>query len=365
MAGSPMTSCLHGRSDESGSGVSGGGGKSARPSTDADDDTAQHLREVAYEAFVRAAASAAGCPAGVKDERYAVTLRVDPQSGLLDFSAVSLDRIRLWPHVVVDVATGVLLWLEQPGRQEQHRALLARLAAALRTTTNSAAQSDVAEGTVQAAVSVLLDSTASRGSHRAAAARLGLSNRQPLYVVASAGARDVTGATAPEAMMRTRVGVVRASIRMSPPELLQAGPTQRLGVGTSGDVDHLPSSWQQALIALRLTSPWTPVRHWASLGAMAVLAGAVDYSTTSHADEQNIERAAAEPWGLETMEAIIRTSGIRSGAEALGLHHSTLQVRRDRLSKLMGYAIDTPEGRIRLAAGLVLHYMRKNVFDGP
>jgi DNA-binding transcriptional LysR family regulator len=65
--------------------------------------------------------------------------------------------------------------------------------------------------------------------------------------------------------------------------------------------------------------------------------------------------AAAERWGLDTLEAIARTDSSRAASAVLGLHHSSVQSRQNRLEHLLGFKLGTADGRTRAMAALTLY----------
>jgi DNA-binding PucR family transcriptional regulator len=70
--------------------------------------------------------------------------------------------------------------------------------------------------------------------------------------------------------------------------------------------------------------------------------------------------AAAHPWALGTLDAVIRHLTVRKAATELHVHHSTLQERIVHLRRELGFDVDSPTGRQRAALALVLRRLRNS-----
>ena len=162
-----------------------------------------------------------------------------------------------------------------------------------------------------------------------------------------------------DAVVGTRFGGVRALVAAAncPPPT-----TSACGIGETVTVERLADSFDQALVALRLSRTGETV-HYRDLGALSLLVRAHDASPVQHPDAVAIGAAtAASPLARRVLEAMEVNSTVRAAAHELGLHHSTVQAHCDRLEKELGYSFRTAQGRTRLALALVLHRLDRDMF---
>jgi sugar diacid utilization regulator len=157
-------------------------------------------------------------------------------------------------------------------------------------------------------------------------------------------------------VLATPFGDVRASVV----EAVRFSATCIAGVGSGVRLHDLPASWSQSLVALRLASWIAPVVRWDDLGAVALLASVPAEEARTHPDVQAVREAGAEPWGLDTLEAVARTDSSRAASAILGLHHSTVQSRATRLEDLLGFRLGTAEGRTRAMVALALYRLTRH-----
>jgi len=308
------------------------------------------------DAFVRAAAVLAGCPAGLHHPQRRLRLRVDPDGARLPPG----ERSPEWPGQPLDGGDGALVWLERPGPATPTDAMvLERLAAGVRVvlerTRARAPRRD------PALVELLLDSNADADDRARAAGQLGLPSDTPVRAVAS-----IPGdSPLPEPLHKwsTTVGPLNASIAVpGVPELLV-----RAGIGPAGSPADLPRSWRGALVALRLTGagtglhPGPRVLRHDDLGGLALLSEALGSAAAHVPDVAALERIAEQlPWALATLDALAEHASLRRAATALHVHHSTLQERAGQLAHALGYPLDTAAGHHRLYLALVLRRLHHN-----
>jgi hypothetical protein len=298
------------------------------------------------ESFVRGAAVLAGHPAGLAHPQHQLWLRVDAD-GRSVTPVTDPDQAHQWPHRDLDDGSGAVVWIERPQESVLDGVLLERLAAGVHLTLERVSPVSVDDDA--GAVEILL-STASDDARRKAARRLRLPENSRVHVVASA-------ADAPppfsrrSAVVTTPDGDVRASIV----EAARFSSACVAGVGSAVRLHDVPTSWSQALVALRLATRLAPVVRWDDLGALALLATVPADDAVHHPDVVAIREAAVEPWGLDTLEAVARTESSRAASAVLGLHHSTIQSRQARLEELLRFRLGTSEGRTRAMVALTLH----------
>lgn len=306
------------------------------------------------EPFVRGAAVLAGCPAGFAHPLHHLWLRVDAEGHALA-PVKDVAAAQQWPHHDLADGSGGVVWLERTTGATAHDAvLLERLASCLHLTIERVSPLDLDDA---GAIEILLSATSTDDARRKASRRLRLREGSKVRVVALPPA-DAGSAVPRSAVVATPYGPVRAAI-VGQGEEWQA---VRYGAGEPGGAAELPRSWDQALLALRVSSRLTPAVHWAELGALAAL-GDLPSGAAVHPDVVRIAEAS-EPWVLDTLEAVSRTDSVRAAAHLLGLHHSTVQARQSQLDELLGFAVGSAPGRVRVAAALVVHRLGTTRFDG-
>jgi hypothetical protein len=148
----------------------------------------------------------------------------------------------------------------------------------------------------------------------------------------------------PTAVVATARGLARVVLAVDAASIPQG---VRAGIGTAGSADRLPESWASALIALRLTTPDTPVVDASALGGLLLVAQSADRSSEPHPDAVALE--GLDDRSRAILAAFGATGSVRAAAARLGMHHSTVQSRLDGLSATLGYDPREPDGRTRLA----------------
>jgi hypothetical protein len=303
------------------------------------------------ESFIRGAAVLAGYPAGLAHPQHQLWLRVDA-AGRSATPVTDPDQAHQWPHRDLGDGSGAVVWIERPQESVLDGVLLERLAAGVHLTLERVSPVSVDDDA--GAVEILL-STASDDARRKAARRLRLHADARVHVVASA-ADEPPPFSRRSAVLSTPFGDVRASIV----EAVRFSTACRAGVGAAVRLHDVPASWSQALVALRLATHIAPVVRWDDLGALALLASVPDDVAAHHPDVVAVREAAGEPWGLDTLEAVVRTDSSRAASAVLGLHHSTIQSRQSRLEDLLGFRLGTADGRTRAMVALTLHRLTEH-----
>ncbi|WP_420114717.1 helix-turn-helix domain-containing protein [Pseudactinotalea sp.] len=109
----------------------------------------------------------------------------------------------------------------------------------------------------------------------------------------------------------------------------------RTGLGTWTETEDLPGSCRAALLAFRLADDVTPVVDTAALG---VLFRAVEVLAPMAAEFPDVAALGAlDARTAHTLRTLVHAESVRAAAAALGMHHSTLQERHDKLTRTLGY----------------------------
>ncbi|MFJ9367272.1 PucR family transcriptional regulator [Nocardia sp. NPDC101769] len=310
-------------------------------------------RRAGLDSFIRAAAILSGCPAGLHDPDRHLTIRIHPDGHRID-PAPHSDA-----YATADLGGGSTgyVWLEREAPAlPTDRIILERLAVGATVVLDRTR--GTTPGHDPASVEALLSAETGSAARRLALRRLALPAELRVRVVASLP--DHPGSDSePAVRWTTRIGRVHAAVI---PADIEPTPAARAGVGPIVTAAELPRSWTAALRALRLTGePGPRLLSYDDLGGWALVADRIS------ADEALIEdvhtlRAARDqlPDALETLTAIAETDSLRRAAEALFIHHSTLQARLRRLIAVLGYRPDTASGRTRLHLALALHRINLN-----
>jgi hypothetical protein len=135
-------------------------------------------------------------------------------------------------------------------------------------------------------------------------------------------------------------------------------PGLRVGVGSRTDAVSADKSWEQAVAAMRfaLTPGGAGYLHHAGetiieygeLGALALLAAVPTEVLMSHSEIAALNAMAATDVGaldISAIEAFFRTGSLRSAAQVLHVHHSTVAARLERVQQVMGWRLDEPVSR--------------------
>ncbi|WP_156378876.1 hypothetical protein [Microbacterium sp. Root61] len=287
--------------------------------------------DVGVEALARAAALLSGVVAGV--ESASQRLRVSPDGA----RAVDDGSSHGWPGV--DVSVDERVWIERSGAAHANDAMVlerfALAVAVLRTRRRSVADDPVR---------LVIDGTRPESERVVAAARLRLDGLRS-HVRATPPTSRVDG---PSTLVATTYGVVRATL-VTAASSTDAGPA---GIGTEGDVAHLAGSWADALLALRLTDAEHPVVDAAALGLLLPAVRALEGEGVGHPDVDAL--AALDARAARALAALVEGESVRAAADALGMHHSTLQARREAFTRELGYDPRSSIGRARYAVAALL-----------
>jgi hypothetical protein len=134
----------------------------------------------------------------------------------------------------------------------------------------------------------------------------------------------------------------------------------------AAEIKDLHHSFRTALVALRLCDPpTTPAVTADEYGGLVDLLA--DASVDSpQPDADRLDDIARHPWGLSTVESIVRSPSVRQAARLAGVHHSTLQSRLESIVDAIGFDPYAGFGRTRLGtAYLVWRLRHSRVLDLP
>ncbi|WP_418277023.1 helix-turn-helix domain-containing protein [Isoptericola jiangsuensis] len=317
-----------------------------------DADAASALRVIAHfdnlvegaaprEAILRAAAALAGVAAGFRDSASGITMRVDPAGNTVGGPPAASPGT----SVVVDRSRATSVWLERDGSTGPlDELILERCAQALRVRIRPVTGPLTPEELAYTAC----DPTAPAAERGAALTVLGL----PADPVVMATPPDVP----PEVAARAHVaggwiGLLPDDEAVTPE---RRAPTVRTGLARShgGDV---PGACDRAVAALNLAvAPahgGPTVVRFEELGAARLISERLTPQAAA-ADPEIVmleTLRARRPWVPETFYHLASGATLRQAAQALQIHHSTLQDRLEWLEAQAGFALRTPEGRLRAA----------------
>lgn len=296
-------------------------------------------RGVGVESMLRGAAVLSGATVGQRDTREIVRVRAD------GVRVEPVDPGDRW--MLRESGTDSVAWIEREGEPHTNDAMiLERLTIALGILRARRA------GDAESAVELAISSFAGEGERASALSRLRLTP-EPMRVIASPP-DPAPSPRHPSAVVATRHGLTRATIvpaEITAEEVWTAPSDLRVGLGTAGQGEHLPNSWAEALIAVRLTTAAEPVIVAEDLGAFLLIAGAAD-SGELHPDAASLGRVDAR--SRELLDAVVDEQSVRAAAVRLGRHHSSVQDRLTALIEQLGYDPRTPRGQMRFVTARML-----------
>ncbi|WP_228943558.1 helix-turn-helix domain-containing protein [Nocardioides sp. Leaf374] len=207
-----------------------------------------------------------------------------------------------------------------------------------------------------------------------------LDERRRASAPTDAGEGALEVAVDPEATPEDRLDALRR-LRLRPEQtlVLHAVPGPRpslapppawsqVGVSRPRPASELPIAWNEARMALRLTATGEaddPGERWVRAGdvgsgLLALAAGFVAGAMRSR-DVVALDAVGApdSPAG-RALTAISETTTIRSAAERIPVHHSTLQRQVKGLERELGWSVTEPAGRLRLDLAFALRRLERN-----
>ena len=142
----------------------------------------------------------------------------------------------------------------------------------------------------------------------------------------------------------------------------------RIRCGVSSLVSPLAghTGWREAACALRFAvagSPEQAVASYDALGPLTLLADISPELIRSQADVAALERLAATDGGahdVAALEVYCQTGSLRAAALALHRHHSSVAARLAHIEDLLGWSLDSAEGRFRAQLSLLARRLASN-----
>lgn len=232
----------------------------------------------------------------------------------------------------------------------------------------------------------VLNGRASLADRRRARRLLGLESRRPLRVAAISVARTCDPVLEAQMLVEqvSRMPEVRiapcgelalmfiqprraddstvsdicTALRQSHPRRFADG-SLRMGVGGSVAPTVAEKSWEQAIVALRFAAPRAsgtpalagrPLVKYDKLGVFALLAKIPRAELRDQRDVRALEELANTDMGdldIAALQAFCRTGSLRSAAQELYVHHSTVADRLGRAAGVLGWHLDDPTDRFR------------------
>lgn len=329
-----------------------------------DPETAVSLRVIACfdelivgnvnsRALLSAAASLAGCNAGLRHARAGRTMRVNPRGELVPDE-------RGYPPPGAEESDGLAVWLERSGGAHANDAMiLERLALAVRIRHGQGRRE--LDGPRELAL--LLDPSVPLGDREVAAGRLGLSAKASYRVVAAPlFATWRTHPPGPEDVVPTPFGPIHARVIPHGHGAVEASPS---GIGFPAAIDGLHRSLRTALVALRLCGPEAPsVLADDYGGLLGLLADAPPDADLPDVDL--LDEIMGHAWGASTLDAVVRAGSVRQAARLSRVHHSTMRTRLDVIVEVLGFDPFDGLGRTRLGIAYLGWRLRHSrVLDLP
>lgn len=304
--------------------------------------------QVSAAGLLRGAAQLAGVPVGCAAP--GIRLRVQPDGT----EAAPCDPPAGYPTLAME--TGAVVWLERQGPAHPTDGLvLERLALAL------AASTAVDDRHRQRVTALLLSPpempSPDDPTRIVACAALQLNPRTPVRAIAQPLSVPAP-LDLPHAELTTPWGKIRGAI--SPTDRTWTG---RTGIGVPAPPLALFESWRTAIIALRLHDGGPAGASADDYGPLLDLAYLTDMRPEPPDDATRIDRSVDGSWSISELHSLAAGGSLRDIAASAGLHHSTIQSRLPKLTRILGYDPRTPLGRTRLHVALLLHRLAHTRID--
>ncbi|GAA3438916.1 helix-turn-helix domain-containing protein [Kutzneria kofuensis] len=304
---------------------------------------AQH---VGLERLVASTAQLAECPAGLSVPETGVWLRMDANGTSLAAAP---------PPALSREVDGGRVWLERGGDPlPLDEIVLERfaIAAAVLLGETRAKLSGLDD---PALVELAISASAGDAERSRALHLLGFSPLTPIRVLAV-----LDGPLPDPPGPQAAIGSLHAVLSPADATVPTGHP---IGVGPVQPAMRAPQSWRAATVAARFTAPGViDSIEWDDLGALGPIAQQLHTSDIrAIPDVQALDRLAAEPGGQDTLDvltAVVATDSVRKAAALVHRHHSSIAPRLARAESGLGFAVDTPIGRFRLALALSLRRLR-------
>lgn len=137
-----------------------------------------------------------------------------------------------------------------------------------------------------------------------------------------------------------------------------------LGVGESVDPCDLWRSWEEANLAATL-SCWPvqgiQIAHFSDLGSLSVLSALPADRLSDNADVRQLQQLKRQsPNDITLLEHYCETGSMRSVAQRIHLHHSSVDYRLKKISGQLGIDLNQGQGRLRVLLALKLMRLSGN-----
>ena len=283
-------------------------------------------RGVGPEAYVRGATALTARIVGVSQVGRGLSLRIGAGGERLRRgSAVPFDE--RWPSRSIGPDSADRVWIETTDADTSYGLVLERIAHGVQRWAD---RLDALAPSPEQAWATLLNDPIPEERSRQLFAALRLDTTRQYHVVAHlpVGWGAELRASAVVRGIEVGASIVPAPFAMQP----QVGGRERFGIGPAVAVEELRSSWKRAVIVLRMARPGEALT-WDRLGVLAPLFLHAQTDDLLGSPIVHAIEAGNLPWLDETVTAVTQTGSIRGAADLLGLHHSTVQKRIDKLQQ--------------------------------
>ncbi|WP_425838850.1 helix-turn-helix domain-containing protein [Microbacterium sp. PA5] len=281
---------------------------------------------VGPEAYVRGAAALSSCRAGMMLQERRLTLRIAPSGERMRAERDFVPQEE-WLIAPAAPASPDVVWLETPERSTFHELILERVAQGVQRWLQR--MEALVPEPAQAWAMLLNDPVPGERRQQLFAA-LRLDSSRQYQVVAHVPAAPDGGL---HAYTTVQGAQVVATIRPAPFSMEHTtGAKVRYGIGPAVEIPELLDSWERAVVVLRLARqgealPWDKLGVLAPLFLRAKPEEVIAEPIVRAIDSENM------PWLDQTITAVTQTGSVRGAADLLGLHHSTVQKRIDKVQQ--------------------------------
>jgi hypothetical protein len=283
-------------------------------------------RRVGPEAYVRGATALTARVVGVAQADRGLSLRIGAGGERLrrDPDDAFDDR---WPSRSIGPDAGDRVWIEATEADSSYGLVLERIAQGVQRWAD---RLDALAPNPEQAWATLLNDPVPEERTRPLFVALRLDTSRRYQVVAHLPVGWGEGLRASSVVRGVEVGasIVPAPFTMPP----QVGGRDRFGIGPAVEVEELRSSWKRAAIVLRMARPGEALT-WDRLRVLAPLFLHAQTDELLASPIVHAIEAGNLPWLDETVTAVTQTGSVRGAADLLGLHHSTVQKRIDKLQQ--------------------------------
>lgn len=277
------------------------------------------------EAYLRGAAALTSCNAGMVLRERRLTVRIGAAGDRLpiDGGFTVSDE---WMSRALTPSSPDVVWIESSAGGGFADLVLERVAQGVQRWVG---RMEAMVPEPDQAWAALLNDPVPEERRQQLFAALRLDESKKYQVVAHVPAVPTDGVHAYTMVQGVKVAV---AIRPAPVTMEFEVGRERFGIGPAVEVSHLLESWERAVVVLRLARqgeclPWDQLVVLGPLFLRADTADLLAEPLIAAIDEGNLS------WLDQTVTAVTQTGSVRGAADVLGLHHSTVQKRIDRLQQ--------------------------------